>query len=134
MDGTFPVGTSWSGYFCLWLGRAVRCTATYLSLRGQFAAEFSKATAPDMFTQHARNPENSVVIGGNNSFEQWSSEGGLGFRTGTALCFAMVSKPRDWKVAGLISESYEIEVAGARFDMKALAKAPYDPERLRLHG
>jgi len=67
---------------------------------------------------------------------QWvgkSTSGGLGFRTGKALTFAYV------KTAGLsdddlYKQSYEIAIAGDRFEMQPLKIPPYDPAGTRMRG
>jgi glycine cleavage system aminomethyltransferase T len=48
------------------------------------------------------------------------TSGGLGFRTGKALCFAMFYEKDS--VTGL---ALEIEIAGERHQLKILYKAPY---------
>jgi glycine cleavage system aminomethyltransferase T len=63
-----------------------------------------------------------------------TTSGGLGFRTGLSLCLGYVKhdpgEPRDQ----LLNSAYEIAVAGKRYTMKALAKAPYDPAGSRLRS
>lgn len=63
-----------------------------------------------------------------------TTSGGLGFRTDTALCFGMISKPPTWSVLDLQAGSYEVELAGERWPMTILDKPPYDPKGERLRG
>lgn len=63
-----------------------------------------------------------------------TTSGGLGFRTGLALCFGMVTKSDGMTLTQLRSEAYEIEIAGERFAMTALPNPPYDPQGSKLRG
>ncbi|MEM7224980.1 MAG: FAD-dependent oxidoreductase [Pseudomonadota bacterium] len=63
-----------------------------------------------------------------------TTSGGLGFRSGRALCFAYVPQAPGERRADLLASAYEISVAGERFAMTALDKAPYDPLGTRLRG
>ena len=56
-----------------------------------------------------------------------TTSGGLGFRTGMALCFGYVPQESGETRADLQASRYEISVAGDRFAMTALDKVPYDP-------
>ncbi len=63
-----------------------------------------------------------------------TTSGGRGFRTGLSLALGYVdTEPRATR-ADLLEGSYEVGVAGARFRLKALARAPYDPEGTRMRG
>jgi 4-methylaminobutanoate oxidase (formaldehyde-forming) len=61
-----------------------------------------------------------------------TTSGGLGFRTGLALSFGYVAREPGMTMADLLSQSYEIEIAGERYSMTALARAPYDPDGERM--
>jgi glycine cleavage system aminomethyltransferase T/glycine/D-amino acid oxidase-like deaminating enzyme len=62
-----------------------------------------------------------------------TTSGARGFRTGMSLCFAYISCPTGTAKADLLAASYEIGVAGERYHLRALPRAPYDPrgERMR---
>ncbi len=62
-----------------------------------------------------------------------TTSGGLGFRTDTALCNAIINTHNGSK-SDLLNHSYEVEIAGDRFDLKILTQPVYDPENLRLKG
>ena len=61
-----------------------------------------------------------------------STSGGLGFRTRLSLSFAYVAREPGMTMADLFSQPYEIEIAGVRYPMTALARAPYDPDGKRM--
>jgi 4-methylaminobutanoate oxidase (formaldehyde-forming) len=63
-----------------------------------------------------------------------TTSGGRGFRVGKSLCMGYVAcEPRTPKSA-LLEGNYEIGVAGERFALRPLARAPYDPTAARLRG
>ncbi len=63
-----------------------------------------------------------------------TTSGGRGFRTGLTLALGYVSADPGLGRAELLEGSYEIGVAGERFQLSALARAPYDPDGSRLRG
>ena len=63
-----------------------------------------------------------------------TTSGGLGFRTGLALCFANVRcEPGDSRAVAA-SGDWHIAIAGERHPLRALARAAYDPEGERLRA
>jgi glycine cleavage system T protein len=63
-----------------------------------------------------------------------TTSGGFGPRTGLSLCLAYVEcKPGETK-PDLLKSSYEIAVAGDRFTLLPLEKAPYDAAGTRMRG
>ena len=62
-----------------------------------------------------------------------STSGGLGFRTGLSLSFGMVEFPAGAS-GELRTAHYEIELAGDRYPMTVLARAPYDPKGRRMRA
>jgi 4-methylaminobutanoate oxidase (formaldehyde-forming) len=63
-----------------------------------------------------------------------TTSGGRGFRTGLTLALGYVATEPGLTRAELLEEPYEIGVAGERFQLSALARAPYDPDGSRLRG
>ena len=63
-----------------------------------------------------------------------TTSGGYGLRTGKHLCFASIDvapgETRDESLAG----EYEILVAGERYALTPLRRAPYDPDGQRMRG
>ena len=57
-----------------------------------------------------------------------TTSGGLGFRTGKALCMGYVSGSTD------ASKRWHIDIAGERIQISPLARPPYDPAGLRMRG
>lgn len=53
------------------------------------------------------------------------SSGGLGFRTGKALCFIVIHSPSRQTRKQIMLEPYEIEIADDRFPLEILHKSPY---------
>ncbi len=63
-----------------------------------------------------------------------TTSGGLGFRTGQALCFANVqSRPGETRAETLHGD-WQIALAGERHRLRPLARPPYDPDGERLRG
>ena len=63
-----------------------------------------------------------------------TTSGGFGPRTGLSLCLAYVDcRPGETK-RDLLKSSYEIAVAGDRFALLPLEKAPYDGDGTRMRG
>ena len=62
-----------------------------------------------------------------------TTSGGLGFRSGKALAFASV-RTDGLSRAQLLGGSYEIDIAGERFALRALQSPPYDPRGGRMKG
>ena len=56
----------------------------------------------------------------------YTTSGGIGFRTGKALCMGYVSTAGDGR------GEWSIEVAGERFPLHILERAPYDPDGSRM--
>ena len=63
-----------------------------------------------------------------------TTSGGLGFRTGLSLCLGYVSCDPGETKAQMLASDYEIAVAGARYTLSPLDKAPYDPTGIRMRG
>jgi 4-methylaminobutanoate oxidase (formaldehyde-forming) len=63
-----------------------------------------------------------------------STSGGRGFRTGLTLALGYVTAEPGLTRAELLEGPYEIGVAGKRFRLRALARAPYDPDGQRMKG
>ena len=63
-----------------------------------------------------------------------TTSGGRGFRTDLSLCFAYVRCEAGAPRRALAGGGYEIDVAGERFPLRALARAAYDPHGARLRG
>jgi len=63
-----------------------------------------------------------------------TTSGGRGFRTGLALCFAYVRCEPGASRSAMLGGGYEIGVAGERFQLRALARPAYDPDRARLRS
>jgi glycine cleavage system aminomethyltransferase T/glycine/D-amino acid oxidase-like deaminating enzyme len=63
-----------------------------------------------------------------------TTSGGRGFRTGLTLAFAYVSCAPGTPRSELLAKTYEISIAGKRHRATALARAPYDPDGLRLRS
>jgi len=63
-----------------------------------------------------------------------TTSGGRGFRTGLTLALGTVAAEPGTSRAELLEGPYEIGVAGERFRLSALARAPYDPDGLRMRG
>ena len=63
-----------------------------------------------------------------------TTSGGLGFRTGLALCFAYVQCEPGATRSDLLGDGYEIGVAGERLPLRALARPAYDPHGARLRS
>ncbi len=57
-----------------------------------------------------------------------TTSGGIGFRTGKALCMGYVSTAG----AEPDEDGWAVEVAGGRFPLRVLDRAPYDPEGSRM--
>ena len=57
-----------------------------------------------------------------------TTSGGRGFRTGLSLCLAYVSCEPGTSKSDLLQNSYEIGVAGERFQLEPLKRPPYDPD------
>ena len=62
-----------------------------------------------------------------------TTSGNRGFRVGKTLCMGYIACERGTKKSDLLAGHYEIEIAGVRFTLEALARPPYDPtgERMR---
>ena len=58
----------------------------------------------------------------------------LGFRTGLSLCMAYVPCEPGETLQEMRRSRYEIQVAGERYGLRALAEAAYDPARSKLRG
>ena len=63
-----------------------------------------------------------------------TTSGGRGFRTGLSLTLGYVAAAPGTTRAELLEGSHEVGVAGERFRLSALARAPYDPDGLRMRG
>jgi len=63
-----------------------------------------------------------------------TTSGGRGFRTGLTLALGTVGAEPGLSRAELLEGPYEIGVAGERFRLRALARAPYDPDGSRMRG
>jgi 4-methylaminobutanoate oxidase (formaldehyde-forming) len=63
-----------------------------------------------------------------------TTSGGRGFRTGLDLALGYVQAEPSATRADLLEGPYEVGVAGRRFPLKALARAPYDPDGTRMRG
>ena len=63
-----------------------------------------------------------------------TTSGGRGFRTDRSLCFAYVNCESGTSRSDLLGGDYEIGVAGERFPLRALERAPYDPAGNRLRS
>jgi len=63
-----------------------------------------------------------------------TTSGGRGFRTGLTLAFGTVSVPPGTSRNDALAGPYEVGVAGERFPLTALARAPYDPDGTRMRG
>ena len=63
-----------------------------------------------------------------------TTSGGRGFRTGLALCFAYVRCEPGTPRNAMLGGGYEIGVAGERFQLRALGRPAYDPDRARLRS
>jgi 4-methylaminobutanoate oxidase (formaldehyde-forming) len=63
-----------------------------------------------------------------------TTSGGRGFRTGLDLAFGLIQCEPGATRAELLDGPYEIGIAGRRFPLKALARAPYDPDGTRMRG
>ncbi|MDE0714297.1 MAG: hypothetical protein OXI10_05435 [Gammaproteobacteria bacterium] len=57
-----------------------------------------------------------------------TTSGGIGFRTGKALCMGYVSAAG----AGPDEDGWAVELAGERLPLRVLERAPYDPEGSRM--
>lgn len=57
-----------------------------------------------------------------------TTSGGIGFRTGKALCMGYVAASGD----GQKENGWAIEIAGERFPLRVLEHAPYDPDGSRM--
>jgi heterotetrameric sarcosine oxidase gamma subunit len=62
-----------------------------------------------------------------------TTSGARGFRTGFSLCLAYIAADSGERRADLLQRRYEIGIAGERYPLIALPRAPYDPmgERMR---
>ena len=63
-----------------------------------------------------------------------TTSGGRGFRTDHSLCFAYVSCEPGTAPGELLGEGYEIDIAGERLPLCALARPAYDPHGARLRS
>jgi heterotetrameric sarcosine oxidase gamma subunit len=63
-----------------------------------------------------------------------TTSGARGFRTGLSLCLGYVTASPGERRADLLQRRYEIGVAGERYPIIALRRAPYDPSGERLRG
>lgn len=63
-----------------------------------------------------------------------TTSGGRGFRVGRSLCLGSVVCERGMAKSDLLAGGYEIGVAGERFPLRALARAPYDPAGARMRS
>jgi glycine cleavage system aminomethyltransferase T len=63
-----------------------------------------------------------------------TTSGGRGFRTGLSLAFGIVSVPPGAARDELLAGAYEVGVAGERFPLTALTRAPYDPDGKRMRS
>jgi 4-methylaminobutanoate oxidase (formaldehyde-forming) len=63
-----------------------------------------------------------------------TTSGGRGFRTGLSLCMGYVGCASGEKKSALMDGRYEIGVAGERFALRPLDRAPYDPDGTRMRG
>jgi glycine cleavage system aminomethyltransferase T/glycine/D-amino acid oxidase-like deaminating enzyme len=63
-----------------------------------------------------------------------TTSGGRGFRTGLMLAFGIVTVPPGLTRDEVLAGPYEVGVAGQRYPMTALARAPYDPDGRRMRG
>lgn len=67
-------------------------------------------------------------------FAGLTTSGGFGPRTGLSLCLAYVACAPGETKRDLLQSSYEIAVAGDRFTLRPLDKAPYDGDGTRMRG
>ncbi|MDX1422243.1 MAG: FAD-dependent oxidoreductase [Kiloniellales bacterium] len=63
-----------------------------------------------------------------------TTSGGRGFRTGLTLALGYVSAAPGVGHGDLLAGRYEIGVAGTRFPLAALPRAPYDPDGRRMRS
>lgn len=63
-----------------------------------------------------------------------TTSGARGFRTDLSLCFAYLPCVRGEQPAALNASIYEIGVAGERYPLKLLSRAPYDPRGKRMRA
>lgn len=63
-----------------------------------------------------------------------TTSGGLGFRTGLALCHGMISVPMGTTRVKAAAANYEISIAGDRYALKVLDRPPYDPTSARMRN
>jgi 4-methylaminobutanoate oxidase (formaldehyde-forming) len=62
----------------------------------------------------------------------WTTSGGLGPRTGLSLCFGYIRCEPGESRTNLMASDYEIDIAGERYALRSLGRAPYDPTGLRM--
>jgi len=60
-----------------------------------------------------------------------TTSGARGFRTGLSLCMGYVATENE-TMSVLVEGDYEVEVAGERFPLEALARPPFDPDGTRM--
>ena len=63
-----------------------------------------------------------------------TTSGGRGFRVGETLCMGYISCETGTSKGAMMDGSYEIGIAGNRFPLRPLARAPYDPDAVRLRS
>ncbi|MEM9602305.1 MAG: FAD-dependent oxidoreductase [Pseudomonadota bacterium] len=63
-----------------------------------------------------------------------STSGAIGARTGLALCFALLDVAPGESRRDTVRRRFEIEVAGARYAARALARPPFDPRGLEMRA
>jgi 4-methylaminobutanoate oxidase (formaldehyde-forming) len=63
-----------------------------------------------------------------------TTSGARGFRTGLSLCFGYLPCDAHESLVTLYEGEYEIDVAGERFPLQPLPRAPYDPQGTRMRG
>jgi len=63
-----------------------------------------------------------------------TTSGGRGFHVDKSLCLGSVTCEPGMPKRVMLNGSYEIGVAGERFPLRALERAPYDPSGTRLRG
>ncbi len=63
-----------------------------------------------------------------------TTSGGMGPRTGLSLCLAYVACAPGEARQDLLKSEYDIAVAGVRYGLRPLERAPYDPAGARMRG
>jgi glycine cleavage system aminomethyltransferase T/glycine/D-amino acid oxidase-like deaminating enzyme len=70
----------------------------------------------------------------NGQLSGHTTSGGQGYRTGKSLCFAYIKHAPGVTKPALLKDTYEIQVAGQRYALQPLARAPFDPNNTRMMG